>query len=68
MTGRQVVRKLKTPWRDANVKASVFKPALDFDARDHMAGINTTMNPGALQLGSPGYTFGLGFLLRPADG
>lgn len=35
---------------------------------DHLAGINTTMNPGALLLGSPGYTFGLGFLVRPADG
>lgn len=35
---------------------------------DHLAGINTTMNPGALLLGSPGYSFGLGFLVRPADG
>ena len=35
---------------------------------DHLAGINTTMNPGALLLGSPGYTFGLGFLVRPTDG
>ena len=35
---------------------------------DHLAGVNTTMNPGALLLGSPGYTFGLGFLVRPADG
>ena len=33
-----------------------------------MTGINTTMNPGALLLGWPGYTFGLGFLVRPADG
>ncbi len=35
---------------------------------DHLAGINTTSNPGALLLGSPGYGFGLGFLVRPADG
>ncbi len=35
---------------------------------DHLAGVNTTMNPGALLLGSPGYSFGLGFLVRPADG
>ena len=35
---------------------------------DHLAGINTTSNPGMLLLGSPGYSFGLGFLMRPADG
>lgn len=35
---------------------------------DHLAGINTTSNPGNLLLGSPGYSFGLGFLVRPADG
>jgi len=35
---------------------------------DHLAGINTAFNPGALLLASPGYTFGLGFLVRPADG
>ncbi len=35
---------------------------------DHLAGINTTSNPGALLLGSPGYSFGLGFLVRPGDG
>ena len=35
---------------------------------DHLAGINTTSNPGALLLGSPGYSFGLGFLVRGADG
>jgi CubicO group peptidase (beta-lactamase class C family) len=35
---------------------------------DHLAGINTTFNPGMLLLGSPGYSFGLGFLVRPADG
>ncbi len=35
---------------------------------DHLAGINTTSNPGMLLLGSPGYSFGLGFLVRPADG
>lgn len=31
---------------------------------DHLAGINTTVNPGNLLLGSTGYTFGLGFLVR----
>ena len=35
---------------------------------DQLAGINTSFNPGALLLGSPGYTFGLGFLVRPSDG
>ena len=35
---------------------------------DHLAGINTTVNPGNLLLGSTGYTFGLGFLVRQADG
>ncbi len=37
-------------------------------ASDHLAGINTTVNPGNLLLGSTGYTFGLGFLVRQADG
>ncbi len=35
---------------------------------DHLAGINTTVNPGNLLLGSSGYTFGLGFLVRQGDG
>ena len=35
---------------------------------DHLAGINTTINPGMLLLGSQGYTFGLGFLVRQGDG
>ncbi len=35
---------------------------------DHLAGINTTVNPGNLLLGSTGYTFGLGFLVRQGDG
>ena len=36
---------------------------------DHLgSAINTTANPGMLLLGSPGYTFGLGFLVRQADG
>jgi CubicO group peptidase (beta-lactamase class C family) len=36
---------------------------------DHLgAAINTTLNPGMLLLGSPGYTFGLGFLVRQGDG
>ena len=36
---------------------------------DHLgSAINTTSNPGMLLLGSAGYTFGLGFLVRQADG
>ena len=36
---------------------------------DHLGNaINTTSNPGMLLLGSAGYTFGLGFLVRQADG
>ena len=36
---------------------------------DHLGNaINTTVNPGMLLLGTPGYTFGLGFLVRQGDG
>ena len=36
---------------------------------DHLgSAINTTVNPGMLLLGTPGYTFGLGFLVRQGDG
>ncbi len=36
---------------------------------DHLGTtIATPVNPGQLLLGSPGYTFGLGFLVRQADG
>ncbi len=36
---------------------------------DHLgSAINTTVNPGMLLLGSAGYTFGLGFLVRQSDG
>lgn len=36
---------------------------------DHLgSAINTTTNPGQLLLGSSGYTFGLGFLVRSQDG
>ena len=36
---------------------------------DHLgSAINTTVNPGMLLLGTPGYTFGLGFLVRLGDG
>jgi CubicO group peptidase (beta-lactamase class C family) len=37
-------------------------------ASDHLGSINTTVNPGVLLLGTPGYTFGLGFLVRQGDG
>jgi CubicO group peptidase (beta-lactamase class C family) len=38
-------------------------------ASDHLGpAINTTINPGMLLLGSQGYTFGLGFLVRQGDG
>lgn len=39
-------------------------------ASDHLgSGISTAVNPGNLLLGTPGgYTFGLGFLVRQADG
>ena len=36
---------------------------------DHLGtAINTAVNPGMLLLGTPGYTFGLGFLVRQGDG
>lgn len=36
---------------------------------DHLGTtISTTVNPGMLLLGTPGYTFGLGFLVRQGDG
>jgi CubicO group peptidase (beta-lactamase class C family) len=36
---------------------------------DHLgSAISTTVNPGMLLLGSAGYTFGLGFLVRQGDG
>ena len=36
---------------------------------DHLgSAINTSVNPGMLLLGSQGYTFGLGFLVRQGDG
>jgi CubicO group peptidase (beta-lactamase class C family) len=36
---------------------------------DHLGtAINTTTNPGQLLLGTNGYTFGLGFLVRSQDG
>lgn len=38
-------------------------------ASDHLgSAINTAVNPGMLLLGTPGYTFGLGFLVRQGDG
>ena len=38
-------------------------------ASDHLgSAISTVVNPGMLLLGTPGYTFGLGFLVRQSDG
>jgi CubicO group peptidase (beta-lactamase class C family) len=38
-------------------------------ASDHLGStINTTVNPGMLLLGTTGYTFGLGFLVRQGEG
>ena len=38
-------------------------------ASDHLGStISTTVNPGMLLLGTPGYTFGLGFLVRQGEG
>ena len=37
-------------------------------ASDHVAGLAAPLPPGMLLLGSPGYGFGLGFLVRLADG
>ncbi len=38
-------------------------------ASDHLgSAISTAVNPGMLLLGTPGYTFGLGFLVRQSDG
>jgi CubicO group peptidase (beta-lactamase class C family) len=45
------------------------RPTVALMTSDHLgSAINTAMNPGALLLGSPGYTFGLGFLVRQGDG
>jgi CubicO group peptidase (beta-lactamase class C family) len=35
---------------------------------DHLARIGTPVTPGELLLGTPGYTFGLGFAVRQGDG
>jgi CubicO group peptidase (beta-lactamase class C family) len=35
---------------------------------DHLAGIHTPVTPGMLLLGTPGYTFGLGFAVRQGTG
>ena len=36
---------------------------------DHLgSSINTAFNPGMLLMGVPGYTFGLGFMVRQGDG
>jgi CubicO group peptidase (beta-lactamase class C family) len=45
------------------------RSTVSFMTSDHLgSAINTTLNPGMLLLGSPGYTFGLGFLVRQGDG
>jgi len=35
---------------------------------DHLARISTPLTPGELLLGTPGYTFGLGFAVRQGPG
>ena len=45
------------------------RPTVTLMTSDHLGStINTSSNPGMLLLGSQGYTFGLGFLVRQADG
>ena len=45
------------------------KPTVNLMTADHLgSAIGTTVNPGMLLFGSPGYTFGLGFLVRQGDG
>lgn len=45
------------------------RPTVTLMTSDHLGStINTSTNPGMLLLGSQGYTFGLGFLVRQGDG
>lgn len=45
------------------------RPTVTLMTSDHLGStINTSSNPGMLLLGSQGYTFGLGFLVRQGDG
>ena len=45
------------------------RSTLQLMTSDHLgSAIATPINPGQLLLGSPGYTFGLGFLVRQSDG
>ncbi len=47
----------------------VSRPTVRLMTSDHLgSSIATPLSPGQLLLGSPGYTFGLGFLVRQADG
>ena len=49
--------------------ARILSPAtVRLMASDHIAGLAAPLPPGMLLLGSPGYGFGLGFLVRLADG
>ena len=45
------------------------RPTVTLMASDHLGPtVNLTMNPGNLLLGTTGYTFGLGFLVRQGEG
>jgi CubicO group peptidase (beta-lactamase class C family) len=47
----------------------VSRPTVRLMTSDHLGStIATPLSPGQLLLGTPGYTFGLGFLVRQADG
>ena len=44
------------------------RPSVRLMTADHLAGIQTPVTPGMLLLGTPGYTFGLGFAVRQGAG
>lgn len=44
------------------------RPTVTLMTSDHLAGIHTPVTPGQLLLGTPGYTFGLGFAVRQGPG
>jgi CubicO group peptidase (beta-lactamase class C family) len=44
------------------------RPSVSLMTSDHLARISTPVTPGELLLGTPGYTFGLGFAVRQGPG